>query len=112
MVREMNGIALCIGGTEDHVHIYAKMHQDFSVSTMLRTIKSKSSGWVHRTIPELGEFQWQNGYACFTVSQSGDAKLACYIQRQEIHHHARSFRDELIALLKAHRVEFREAFLQ
>jgi hypothetical protein len=61
--------------------------------------------------PEYVRFQWQGGYACFSVSQSRLAQVEDYIARQEEHHRNRTFQDELRELLQKHRIEFDERFV-
>jgi len=46
-----------------------------------------------------------------TVSESQAGKVRAYIENQERHHRRASFEEELIALLRAHRVEFDERYL-
>ena len=110
-VRDEGGLALVVNGTADHVHLLARLRQDKAVSNVLRDIKSNASGWIHRTFPKHGDFAWQGGYAAFTVSPSQVEKLRRYILGQEEHHRKQSFKEELIALLKAHGIEFDERYL-
>ena len=46
------------GGMPDHVHLLVSLARDLSVSQTLQVIKSNSSGWVHKTFPNLREFWW------------------------------------------------------
>ena len=69
-IRGEGGVALVVGGTSDHVHILAKLRQDHALSDVMRKAKAHSSGWMHKTFPELRKFGWQAGYGAFTVSQS------------------------------------------
>ncbi len=78
---------------------------------MIGAIKANSSGWIHRTFPDLVAFAWQAGYSAFTVSKSQEGRVRKYIEGQEEHHRLKPFRDELIALLKAHEIEFDESYL-
>jgi N-acetyl-anhydromuramyl-L-alanine amidase AmpD len=58
---------------------------------------------------DLGyHFDWQDGYAAFSVSESQIATVRRYIQTQEQHHARRTFHDELVSLLRKHRVELDE----
>jgi REP element-mobilizing transposase RayT len=111
IVRSQGGVAIAIGGIEDHVHILARMRQDKALSDLIREFKARASGWMHNVFPELHDFAWQNGYAAFTVSQSLVPKVKGYISRQREHHTKRSFTEEFIALLKAHEIEFDERYL-
>jgi REP element-mobilizing transposase RayT len=62
IIKTEGGIPLIINGVEDHVHILTKLRPDKSVSNVLGDLKSRSSGWVHRTQPHLEAFTWQAGY--------------------------------------------------
>ena len=70
IVRAEKGVVYGIGGVEDHVHLYFRWRQDGSVSDLMRTVKSRSSKWVHDTYPKLTAFGWQEGYSVFSVSKS------------------------------------------
>ena len=58
----------------------------------------------------LRDFAWQGGYAAFTVSTSQKERVSQYIAKQREHHGVLSYRDELLALLKAHEMEFDENY--
>ena len=77
----------------------------------MRTIKSNSSGWVHKTFSPLRDFAWQDGYAAFTVSRSAKDSVVAYITNQQEHHSRMTFQDELIALLKKHDIEYDERYI-
>jgi REP element-mobilizing transposase RayT len=64
-IRDEKGIALAINSMPDHVHILAKLRQDKAVSEVLRGIKANSSGWIHRTFPDLKQLAWQERYGAF-----------------------------------------------
>ncbi len=95
-VRKLGGISLELNGTEDHVHLLAKLRPDKSLSDVLRDLKANASGWMHDVFPELKDFTWQRGYGAFTVSQSNVEEVRHYISRQKEHHQRVSFRDEFI----------------
>ena len=110
-IRNLGGISLGINGTADHVHILAKLRQDRAVSDVLRDIKAGSSGWIHGAFPRMADFAWQDGYGAFTVSQSQAGRLKKYIAGQVDHHRTVSFKEEFIALLRAHGVEYDERYI-
>jgi REP element-mobilizing transposase RayT len=95
----------CLGG------ILAKLRPDRSVSHTLSDLKSRSSGWMHRTHPDLAAFAWRTGYGAFTVSQSQVEVVRTYIQNQEKHHQRMPFQDELRELLRRHGHEVDESLL-
>jgi putative transposase len=110
-IRDESGTALCVGGVADHVHILARLRQDKAVSAVVGAIKANSSGWIHREFADLAAFEWQDGYAAFTVSKSQLGRVRIYIAGQEEHHRRQSFQEELIALLKAHEIEYDPRYL-
>jgi REP element-mobilizing transposase RayT len=111
ILRKEGDILLEIGGIPDHVHLLVRLKADRSVSTMIREIKSSSSKWVHQTFPESQSFAWQTGYGAFSVSESRAAAVRRYIRGQAEHHMRLSFKDELIGLLRKHRIAFDERYL-
>ena len=74
-------------------------------------LKSKSSGWIHRTYPNLKTFHWQDGYGTFSVSQSQEEKVRQYIVNQKEHHRVKSFQEEFIEFLKANKIEYDEHYI-
>jgi len=83
IIRGEGGVLLEIGGVADHVHLLTKLKADTAVAVLLR----------------------------LSVSESQAAKVRQYIRTQESHHAKVSFKDELIALLKKHRIEYDERYL-
>ncbi len=106
IIRAERGTPLEIGSVEDHIHILLRWRTDEALSNLMRTVKSRSSLWVHQTWPDLAGFAWQEGYAAFSVSASQSDAVREYIRNQREHHARREFRAELEALLRAHGVEF------
>jgi REP element-mobilizing transposase RayT len=110
-VQSERGDAIIVGGTVDHVHILARLHQGKAIADVLRDIKANSSGWMHDTFADQESFAWQQGYGAFSVSESQLDRVRKYIENQEAHHRRKTFEDEFIALLKAHRVPFDPRFV-
>jgi REP element-mobilizing transposase RayT len=108
IVRAEKGALYDIGGVEDHVHMYLRWRPDESVSDLMRTVKARSSKWIHATFPMLASFAWQEGYAVFTVSKSREAAVKKYIAGQREHHRKEDFRSEFLRLLSAHEIDFDE----
>lgn len=111
IVRAERAVLLAIGGMPDHVHLLVRWRTDAAISDLMRTLKAGSSGWVHQTFAERREFAWQEGYSAFSVSTSAKQDVERYIANQQEHHTNRDFKDELLALLRAHGVEFQEKYL-
>jgi REP element-mobilizing transposase RayT len=110
-IRGLGGISLELNGTEDHVHVLAKLRPDRALSDVLRDLKANATGWMHDVFPVLKDFSWQRGYGAFTVSQSNIKELRNYISRQKEHHAKVTFRDEFIQFLKNNGVEYDERFI-
>jgi hypothetical protein len=108
IVRAEKGVLFSIGGVEDHVHLCIRWRPDASVSDLLRTVKSRSSKWVHESFKELGSFAWQESYAVFSVSKSQEIAVKKYIAGQAAHHKKEDFKSEFSRLLRAHGIEFDE----
>lgn len=111
IIRAEKGVLYEIGGMEEHVHLYVRWRPDGSISDLMRTVKSRSSKWVHETFPALREFAWQEGYSVFSVSKSQEDALKKYIAGQAEHHQKQDFKSELLRLLSAHAIEFDEKYV-
>ena len=105
------GYLIKIGGTEDHIHIFAKFPPVICVSDMVRKIKSNTSKWLNENRKYIFPFSWQKGYAVFSVSESASEHVIKYIENQEIHHKKTGFKEELLALLKKHNMQFDDKYL-
>jgi putative transposase len=111
IIRAEKGVLYDIGGIEDHVHLYLRWRPDGGVSDLMRTVKARSSKWVHDTFPKLGAFAWQEGYSVFSVSKSQEETVKKYIAGQAEHHKKEDFKSELLRLLRAHGIEFDERYV-
>ena len=111
IIRAEKGVLYDIGGVEDHAHMYVRWRPDAAVSDLMRTVKARSSLWVHQTFPGLKAFAWQEGYSAFSVSKSQEAAVKKYIAGQAEHHRKEDFRSELLRLLQLHEIEFDEKYV-
>jgi putative transposase len=111
IVRGEGGKLLEIGGMPDHVHLVVRFKAEPSVATMVKIIKSKSSKWLNEQAKRPGRFEWQKGYAAFTVSASQLEAVRLYVRNQEQHHRRKTFQEELRLLLEKNGVEFDELYL-
>jgi REP element-mobilizing transposase RayT len=102
---------IIVGGVEDHVHLLARFGRTITQAEWVKELKRVSNGWLKSQAPELADFEWQGGYADFSVSQSNLAQVTAYIANQEEHHRKTNFQDEVRALLQKHKVDFDERYL-
>jgi len=103
--------ALAIGGVADHVHMLISLPGTLSVSKALQLLKGNSSKWIHDTFPKLHSFKWQEGYGAFSIGISAVQATVRYICDQAEHHRKRSFRDEFVAMLRRHGLDYDELML-
>jgi len=111
IIRAEKGVLLDIGGVSDHVHMYLRWRPDHSVSDLMRSVKARSSKWIHDTFAPLEAFAWQEGYSVFSVSKSQEPAVKAYIANQASHHLRRDFKSELLELLRRHGIEFEEKYV-
>jgi len=105
IVRAEKGVALAVGGTDNHVHMLTKLDKQSTVADVMRVVKGNASRWVHETFPHLSHFAWQDGYGAFTVSIGGLDQVTRYIQGQEEHHRDETFEQEFETFLKRHGIK-------
>jgi putative transposase len=111
IMREMQGTALIINGTADHVHLLIALPPTLSLSESMRILKTNSSRWVHEKLCSHSAFGWQAGFGAFSVSQSNVPAVSKYIAYQEEHHRKISFQEEFLTFLKKHGIEYDERYL-
>lgn len=100
-----------INGVEDHLHILTGVHPSISVSNLVKDIKIASSRFIQDNNLFPAFKGWQVGYGAFTYHINSKEALSFYIEDQEEHHKKISFREEYIALMKEHNIEFEEKYL-
>ena len=111
IVRELDSTAICINGTEDHVHLLIASPPALAIADLMRVVKTNSSRWVHLEFPDRAAFAWQTGYGGFSVSGSNVEAVRQYILDQEEHHRRLSFQEEFIAFLKRHGIAYDERYI-
>ena len=102
---------LLIGGTEDHVHLLCRFGRTITQAEWVKEIKRVSNIWLKGQGLDYRDFEWQGGYADFSVSKSNIEEVKRYIARQEEHHRKFTFQEELRALLRRHGIEFNEKYV-
>jgi putative transposase len=96
---------LIAGGAVDHVHLFFALPATMALSKAIQTFKANSSRWI------ATGFEWQSGYAAFSVSQSDAESVRRYIATQEEHHRTRTFEEEFLSLLKSAGIEYDAKFV-
>src|SRR5258708_598671 len=106
----LDGFPQGTGGVADHVHLLVGLKATHCLADFMRELKQASSVWVHENTGE-SDFAWQEGYSAFTVSPTARGAVKHYIAGQAEHHRVKSFREELIEMLRRAEVEFEEKYL-
>jgi putative transposase len=82
---------LAIGGMPDHIHVIVCAPGKFSPSDLARNFKGPTSALINDIRPKFSDlFRWQEGYGCFTLSQSHVLKAIEYVRNQKQHHAEKS----------------------
>lgn len=102
---------LIVGGVEDHVHLLCRFARTITQAEWVKELKRISNGWLKEHGRDYADFEWQGGYADFSVSQSNLEQVKQYIASQEEHHRKTTFQDELRTLLRKHEIEFDERYV-
>jgi REP element-mobilizing transposase RayT len=111
VLREKHATLVSAGGVSDHIHLYASLPSTVTLAELVNAMKANSSRWIHQTFKGHRSFAWQEGYGAFSVSKSAEQRLINYIARQENHHRRRPFKEEFLALLDRHGIEYDEKYL-
>lgn len=68
IVRRLGMKAIAVGGIDDHLHVLLLLSPSVALATAVQKIKANSSRWLHEITGK--PFQWQEGYAAYSVSIS------------------------------------------
>jgi putative transposase len=78
--------AIAVGGTEDHVHLLAKLHPAVSVALLAKEVKGFSSFLMTHEVTRERFFRWQDGYLAVSVGPDDVPVTERYVREQKIHH--------------------------
>jgi putative transposase len=106
IIKDNNSTPIIINGEKNHVHVLCIMSKNISLAYLVEKIKGHSSRWIKTRNIKYSKFEWQGGYAGFSVSQSMVEITRKYIRDQKEHHKKRTYKEELIEFLKLYRVEY------
>jgi putative transposase len=109
--RELHCPVLQVGGVADHVHILARNGREIAQAEWVKEIKRVSSRWMKSHGQQFRDFEWQRGYAVFSVSPSNLDRVRAYVAEQDSHHRRFDYQRELRTLLRRHGLEWKEDHL-
>jgi len=93
----------------DHIHILSTLPRTITIADLVSKIKTSSSKWMK--LNGVDKFDWQDGYAIFSVSASKVEIVRRYILNQADHHRKVTFKDEVRLFFKEYAVEFDEKYV-
>ena len=102
---------LAVGGWKDHVHIFFGLPPTLSISNLIQKVKANSSRWINEKKFVSGKFQWQQGYGAFSYSRSHRDVVIKYLINQEVHHRAKTFREEYVDMLNKFEIVYEPKYL-
>ena len=111
IINQKKHYSLAVNGYKDHGQIFFEYNPSFSVSDLIRDIKSGSSKWINDQKIIVGKFSWQEGYGGFSYSKSQRNSVINYIMNQEQHHKNKTFKEEYLQLLKDFDIEFQNEYV-
>ena len=101
-----------VGGASNHIHIITHIHPATCPAYIIKDIKEATHALVLRERSLFINFPgWQVGYSGFTYHISSKDSLIRYVLNQAVHHKTISYKEELIALLNEHRVDYKDDYL-
>ncbi len=100
-----------VNGMEEHLHIVTHLNPRVALSDLVKDIKVSTSVWIKDKHIFKNFNGWQEGYGAFTYSIKEKDRLIEYVKNQQEHHKIITFREEFIALLKEHGIEYDEKYL-
>jgi REP element-mobilizing transposase RayT len=109
--KQLDCPPILVGGVEDHIHLLARLGRTITQAEWVKELKRVSNLWLKERGRDYADFEWQGGYADFSVSQSNLEPVKQYIAGQEEHHRKVGFQDELRALLRRHKIEWDEKYV-
>lgn len=93
----------------EHIHILCTLPRTINIAQIISKIKAPSSKWMKTK--GISNFEWQDGYAAFSVSASSVNAVKRYILNQPDHHKKQSFKEELITFFENYGVDFDERYV-
>ena len=108
--KTLECLPLIVGGVADHVHVLARFGRTITQAEWIKELKRVSNLWL-KEHGGFDHFEWQGGYADFSVSYSNLQQVKDYIENQEQHHRKMTFQDEVRLLFTKHEMEWDERYV-
>ena len=80
-------VPIAIGGMPDHVHLLVRLETTVTISELMHRVKGASVYLIRKKLKSREScFQWNPGYAAFSVTYDHVQRVIDYIHRQKEHH--------------------------
>jgi len=109
VIAKLSSFAYEVYANPDHIHILNTLPRTITIADLVSRIKTSSSKWLK--LNGINGFDWQDGYAIFSVSASKIETVKNYILNQPEHHKKVTFQDELRRFFKEYEIEFDEKYI-
>ena len=86
VLKKLDCSPIIINGVDDHLHMYFVLGASKSIAEVVRELKKSSTPFIRNSGEFYGMFEWQKGYAAYSVSPGQHDTLVNYIRRQQDHH--------------------------
>lgn len=106
LINETGCKTIIVNGVSDHIHCFLGLVPKVAISSMMQSVKAKSSKWVNENNLLPHRFEWQKGFGVFSYSQSHIDNVIRYIQNQEQHHQRQTFIGEYLEMLEKFKVGY------
>ena len=83
------------GGVEDHIHCLLQLMPSQNLAQVVKSIRTMSADWLNDNKLLASGFEWEDGYAAYSVSPSGVQQVIDYIVKQEDIHRSKTLESEL-----------------
>jgi putative transposase len=102
---------LAINGMPDHLHIFIGLKPSCCISDLVREIKKSSNAFIKEKRFTRFNFNWQEGFGCFSYGHSQMDAVCQYVLNQKEHHRKKTFREEYFEFLEKFAIEYDEKYL-
>ncbi len=95
LVQNRKAKMLAIHCMPDHTHLFVGFKPTILISDFVKEVKVESNEFINDKKWVKGKFNWQEGYGVFSYSHSQIGTVINYVLNQEIHHHKKSFKENI-----------------
>lgn len=75
-----------VDGYVDHVHCLFSLGREQTIAEVIGRVKGSSSYHINKNKLSFVRFEWQEGFAAYSVSPSDFDRVYRYIKYQKMHH--------------------------